>query len=559
MNPIIHRELVGFLRTSKSLAMLVTVAAVFTLLVLLRWPSEPVVAMSGAESDNIFRLFGYVLLATVLLMSPVLPATSIVRERVSGTLALLINSPMPNWSIYTGKFWGSLGFAMLLLTMSLPAAAACYAMGGIDISDLVTLYLLLTLTCVQVATIALYVSSHVGSTDAGLRATYGAVLVVAVLTLAPFHFFRNSASEVFFPNSAEEVEYLTRLLRYVSPVPAMQELMGHLHVGMSAVEEETGLLPKYLWAASLSSLFFAALTIRRLNHRALDRAKSQGVMTHQRSNADQWSRRFLYLVDPDRRAVGIPPFVNPVMIKEFRCRKFGRSHWLIRLMVGSAIISLLLTLLTVAESMEQGVSRIAALLAILQFCLVILITPSLASSLISAERESGGWVLLQMTRLRGGTILRGKLMSVIWTMLLVVISTMPGYMMMVYLQPDLWLSVSRVAISLGFACVFSLAVSTAISSIFQRAAVSTTVSYSVLFGIYAGTILIWLGRDAPFGHEIVESALRLNLLATSLNILEVQGFTGYDLAPQSWWIAGVTSAVLFIFVICRTQWLLRPK
>lgn len=550
MNPIIHRELVGFLRTYKSLGMLVSVASVFTLLVLLRWPSEPVVAMSGAESDNIFRLFGYVLLATVLLMSPVLPATSIVRERTSGTLTLLINSPMPNWSIYTGKFWGSLGFALLLLSISLPAAAACYAMGGIDVQDLVVLYLLLSLTCVQVATIALYVSSHVGSTDAGLRASYGAVLVIAVLTLAPFHFVRNFAPEL---------EYLSRLLRYLSPIPAMQELMGHLHLGMNAVEEETGLLPKYFWAASISSVVFAWLTMRRMNHRALDRAKSQGVMSHQRSNADQWSRRFLYLVDPDRRSIGILPFVNPVMIKEFRSRKFGRSYWIIRLMVVSAITSLLLTFLTVGETMEQGVSRIAALLAILQFCLVILLTPSLASSLISGERESGGWVLLQMTRLRGGTILRGKLMSVVSTLLLVVISTMPGYMMMVYLQPDLWLSVSRVAISLGFACLFSLAVSATVSSIFQRAAVSTTVTYCLLLGLYAGTMLIWLARDAPFGRDIVESALRLNLLATSLNIFGVQGFTGYDLAPQAWWFSGVTSAIMFVFVICRTQWLLRPQ
>jgi hypothetical protein len=373
---------------------------------------------------------------------------------------------------------------------------------------------------------------------------------MAVLTLAPFHFFRS-----FGP----ELEYVCRLLRYLSPIPAMQELMGHLHLGMNAVEEETGLLPKYFWAASISSVVFAWLTMRRMNHRALDRAKSQGVMAHQLSNADQWSRRFLYLVDPGRRSIGILPLVNPVMIKEFRSRKFGRSYWIIRLMVVSAITSLLLTYLTVGETMEQGVLRIAALLAILQFCLVILLTPSLASSLISGERESGGWVLLQMTRLRGGTILRGKLMSVVCTLLLVVISTMPGYMMMVYLQPDLWLSVSRVAISLGFACLFSLAVSASVSSIFQRAAVSTTVTYSLLLGLYAGTMLIWLARDAPFGHDIVEKALRLNLLAASLNIFEVQGFTGYDLAPQAWWFAGVTSAILLVFVICRTQWLLRPQ
>jgi len=549
MNPIIQRELIGFLRTPKALAILVGVATAFALLVLLRWPSEPIVAMSGAESVNIFRLFGYGLMATVLLLSPVLPATSIVRERVSGTLTLLINSPMSTWSIYGGKLLGSFGFSLLLLAMSLPAAAACYAMGGIDPIDLLTLYFMLALTCLQMSSLALYISTHVGSSDTGLRAAFGGVLTISVLTLVPFHFFRSVAIEI---------EMIARWLRWLSPIPAMQELMGHLHIGMSAMEEEAGLLPKYLIAAVVSSLVFSVLTIRRLSHRSLDQSRPQGVMTHDRTNAGQWGRRLLYLVDPQRRAIGIPPFVNPVMIKEFRCRKFGRFSWLIRMMMICSVTSLLLTFLTVQESMEQGVARIAVLLAILQFGLVILLTPSLASSLISSERESGGWVLLQVTRLRGDSILFGKLMSVVWTLMMIVISTMPGYWVMVYLQPDLWLSIYRVTISLVLASVFAISLSTAISSLFCRAATSTTVTYGVLLGLYAGTFLVWLGRDAPFGHDIVEGALRLNLLAASLHILNVQGFTDYDLVPQAWWFAGVSSAILLVFVVIRTHWLLRP-
>ncbi len=549
MNPIIRRELVGFLRTPRALAILVGVAGAFALLVLVRWPSEPIVAMNGSESENIFRLFGYGLLATVLLLVPILPATSIVRERVAGTLTLLVNSPMSTWSIYTGKLAGSFGFSLLLLAMSLPAAAACNSMGGINPMDLVTLYLMLALTCLQMSSLALYISTHVGSSDSGLRSTFGGVLALSVLTLVPFHFFR----------SLGEIEPVTRWLRWLSPIPAMQELMGHLHVGMSAAEQETDLLPKYLVAAVLSSLLFSALTIRRLSHRILDRSRAQGVMTHDRTTAAQWGRRLLYLVDPQRRAIGIPPFVNPVLIKEFRCRRFGRSYWLIRVMMTCSIISLLLTFLTVQESIEQGVARIAVLLAILQFCLVLLLTPSLASSLISSERESGGWVLLQTTPLRGYTILSGKLMSVVWTLLLVIISTMPGYWVMVYLKPDLWLSINRVTISLALACVLAISVSAAVSSLFRRAAASTSVTYGILLAVYAGTFLIWMARDAPFGHEIVEGALRLNLLAASLQILNVQGFTAYDLVPQAWWFAGVTSVILLVFVVIRTQWLLRPS
>ena len=33
-------------------------------------------------------------------------------------------------------------------------------------------------------------------------------------------------------------------------------------------------------------------------------------------------------------------WVNPVMVKEFRSRRFGRSHWTLRLIAFGAILSL---------------------------------------------------------------------------------------------------------------------------------------------------------------------------------------------------------------------------
>ena len=78
MLAIIRRELVGLLRTRRAMFLLVVVAASFALLVMLRWPSEGVVDTSGARSLQVFNIFGYGLLATVILLTPVFPATSIV-------------------------------------------------------------------------------------------------------------------------------------------------------------------------------------------------------------------------------------------------------------------------------------------------------------------------------------------------------------------------------------------------------------------------------------------------------------------------------------------------
>src|SRR4051812_46850443 len=130
MNPIIRRELLDGLRRPSAWAVQLSLAAASALLVLVSWPTGEVADLSGARSLQVLRVVGYGLLAAVLLLVPAFPATSLVREKVKGTLALLLNSPLRPWSIYAGKLGGVLGFAAVLLVMTLPAAAACHALGG---------------------------------------------------------------------------------------------------------------------------------------------------------------------------------------------------------------------------------------------------------------------------------------------------------------------------------------------------------------------------------------------------------------------------------------------
>src|SRR5262245_36171885 len=130
MTPIIRRELLELLRTKKALALQAGLGLACALLVLARWPTGGIGELSGARSLEVLRVFGYGALAGILLLVPAYPATAIVREKARGTLALLLNSPLPGWSIYLGKLGGTLGFTAALLAMTLPAAAACHALGG---------------------------------------------------------------------------------------------------------------------------------------------------------------------------------------------------------------------------------------------------------------------------------------------------------------------------------------------------------------------------------------------------------------------------------------------
>jgi hypothetical protein len=341
-------------------------------------------------------------------------------------------------------------------------------------------------------------------------------------------------------------------------MPAIMEIIGHKDVGSQGVATQTGVPRQYLIFSVLATLVFAIATIRRLNHQILDQSRSQGVITEERGLASRIFRRLIFLVDPQRRRSGIPPFVNPVMVKEFRTRRFGRSHWNLRLIAGCALISLVLTYFATTGTMEWGVETIGGIMVLLQVALIVLLTPSFAAGLISGERESGCWELLKMTPLSIGVILRGKIMSVIWTLLLILCATLPGYLFMIYISPPVAIPVLKVVTCLLFSAAFTMIASITISSFVQRTATAMAVTYAVLLPIFAGTLLVWFGRDAPFGRSTVQAALRMNPMAAALTIIEAPGFEGYDLLPATWWISGGASVCLLLVLVIRTWRLTRP-
>jgi ABC-type transport system involved in multi-copper enzyme maturation permease subunit len=571
-HPIVQRELFSFLRTRRAVALQLGLAAVFAVLVLLHWPTDAQVDLSGARSRDVFRVFGYGLLAALVLLGPIFPATSIVRERIGGTLQLLLNSPMRPWCIYFGKLCGILGLVLVLLAMTVPAAAACYTMGGISFtSDLLALYGLLLLVILQYAAVGLLVSSYASSTDSAVRITYGVVLVLSVIVLGPHQILQGSGG-IFAAAAA--------WLRCISPVPAFLELLGQRDVGSQGFVAAGSNILKYVVLAIVSTAGMMAWTIARLNQNILDRPRPQGKITNELSTSERLFRRLMFLVDPQRRSWGIPRFVNPVMVKEFRCRKFGRMHWLIRLTAVCAMLSLGLTCLTTFGTIGWDVETIGAILVVMQVALIVLVAPSLAVGLISSERESGGWDLLRMTPLRTHRILIGKLASVAWPLLLILLATLPGYIVLFAVQPAVdpnagltsyWELLSTMAVEaveneqlrqvlvcLLLTACFGMLLSAAVGSLFRRTATATVTAYSLLLLVYAGTMLVWLGRDFPFSHSTVEAALIANPMAAAFSAIEIGGFQKYDLLPGNWWFLGIASAAMLAVLVAQTWRLTRP-
>lgn len=551
MTAILRRELISLLRTRRAVAGQLGLALAFAVLIGLRWPTEAQVGLSGAEARQVLDVFGYGLLTSIILLVPAFPATSLVREKVQGTLVLVLNTPLKPWSIYLGKLLGVLGLVAILLPMTVPAAAACYALGGISLTrEIGPLYLVLFLAAVQLSTLALLVSTCANSSDSALRITYGLVVLLTVAVLGPYAVLQGTEGDMMV---------LASWVRCLSPVPAVMEVLGHGDVGLQGLTTSFSATTRYVLLAVLTSLGLALITVTRLSHRLLDRSRAAGVMTEERSTKERVWRRLLFLVDPQRRSGYIGCWTNPVMVKEFRCRRFGRSHWMLRLIALCAVISLALSCVAVLGVLDWGVETISSIMVFLQLALLVLLTPSLASGLISSERETGGWQLLQMTPLSAGAILRGKLFSVAWPLLLVLSATLPGYLVMIAPEPELAWQVLRVLACLGMTAVFAVLLGAAVSSLFRHTAAATTVAYLALLAVCAGPLLFWLGRDAPFGHRTVETVLRIDPLAAALHASNNPEFTRYDLLPANWWLLGGACLGLLTFLFFRTWQLTQPR
>jgi hypothetical protein len=129
---------------------------------------------------------------------------------------------------------------------------------------------------------------------------------------------------------------------------------------------------------------------------------------------------------------------------------------------------------------------------------------------------------------------------------------------MIWIRPEMWAEISRVLVSLLGTAVFALLASAAVGSLFRRTAAATTTAYTLLVGLCGGTMLVWLGRDAPFGHSTVQTVLTVNPLAAALSVIEMPGFTQYNLVPANWWFLGYASAFCLVVLILQTWRLTRP-
>ncbi|GIX03044.1 MAG: hypothetical protein KatS3mg113_0050 [Planctomycetaceae bacterium] len=548
---VAHRELLDVFRQRRTPLMLLGLATGLVLLLAIRWPTDRYLALSGTRSRELFRLLTFGQLAGLLLMLPVFPATTLVRERQRGTLALLLNTPLGAGHILLGKWVAMLLLTGCVLSVMLPTLVACALLGGIRWgADLGMFYVILLLTSLVIISLGLWVSSLAHTLDGAVRWTYTWVLVFSLFSMLPHYFLVGQGGTL---------ASVVQALRSASPVAVLAQLLGVGDLGSRGLTWTQPMMQRFiLWSLGITAA--GVITVHsRLNYRLFDQARPIGTIADELGLGWRLARRMVFLVDPARRSRAISRWVNPVMVKEFRCRRFGRLHWLLRLVSLCGVLSLALAILTTTRTVEWDVATIGATLVVLQVALLVLITPSLSAGLISGEIESGGWLLLQTTPLSPWQIVWGKLLSVLLTMALILCATLPGYVVMVYIEPGLKLEVQRVVLTLVWTALLTMSISTAVGSQFHAVAPATALAYSVMLALCGLPMLVWLGRDAPFGHAVVERALMINPLAAAFSIIRLPGFRDYNLVPGFWWFAGIVCAASIFLLVRKTRQLTLPQ
>jgi ABC-type transport system involved in multi-copper enzyme maturation permease subunit len=187
---------------------------------------------------------------------------------------------------------------------------------------------------------------------------------------------------------------------------------------------------------------------------------------------------------------------NPVLGKEFRVRmRSKRTPWMISLYL-AALALLVFSIMyfetkdqyTVSPSNQRG---LFLMLSILQYGLIIFVTPGLTSGVISGERERQTLSILLTTNLSPWQVIIGKWFSSLSFMILLVLASLPLYSIVFLfggISPEQFLKI------FGIYMITMLAIGSVgicISTLVKRTGAASVATYAVIF---AYTALLFLAN-----------------------------------------------------------------
>jgi ABC-type transport system involved in multi-copper enzyme maturation permease subunit len=201
-------------------------------------------------------------------------------------------------------------------------------------------------------------------------------------------------------------------------------------------------------------------------------------------------------------------------------------------------------------------------LSIVQFFLIIFITPAFTATAINGEKERQTYDLLLASRLSGFALAGGKLLAGLMNVLLLIAAAIPLFSLVFFFGG---VSLGQFLAMLVVFCVTVLLIGTVslfLSTILRRPAVSTAVAYAVC--------LLWLGFPLLGVLLIARQTSTINTILTTLvNVHPLLALAsvepGFPWSPSGWlalppWVVfACVNLFVTLFFFWVTTYLVRPK
>ena len=165
--------------------------------------SMQMMGMQGGPTQNVNEavIRGLFLNASVILLFvlPMITMRTYSEEKRSGTIELLLTSPLTDWQIILGKFLGAMGLYATMLAVTFVHMGVLFALGNPEWKPVATSYLGLLLMGGTFIAIGLLISSFTKNQIIAVMGTFAVVLLGWII---------NWASTLAGPTGREVLDYL---------------------------------------------------------------------------------------------------------------------------------------------------------------------------------------------------------------------------------------------------------------------------------------------------------------------------------------------------------------
>ena len=185
LNPVFQKE---YMLMTRSIKMIVTVLIFNAILSIFGFAvfysiintAKYTGVVDYSSMLNLYYVMAFIEFVMVALIVPAISSGAISGEREKQTLDILLTTRMTPLKIVTGKLMSSIITIMLLIISSFPILALIFAFGGVSLSQLMLMALIMIVSAGYIGSISIMYSAVLKRTSSAGVASYGTVMGIYV-------------------------------------------------------------------------------------------------------------------------------------------------------------------------------------------------------------------------------------------------------------------------------------------------------------------------------------------------------------------------------------------